>query len=395
MREARIIVADVMTGLAQLPSGSVHCVVTSPPYWGLRSYLPDGHPLKRYEIGSEPTLAEYLAKLVMVFREVRRVLRNDGTLWLNVGDAYASGSDGWREGSGKVEGRGANRNGCKIPETLKPKDLIGMPWRLAFALQADGWWLRADNIWHKINPMPESVTDRPTKSHEYVFLLARSARYYYDTEAVREAAEYGASQEVGAKIWNRCGVDTEPGHVAGAVTIPGDGGSRNLRSVWTIPTHPYPEAHFATYPPRLVEPCVKAGTSERGCCLKCGRPWRRILRRFRKATRPAETGKVIDARADGDGGALHVGNRDPERHVTETVTVGWGPVCACGVDAAPCTVLDPFSGAGTTGLVALRLGRNYVGIELNPEYAAMSRKRLAGDATLLNSVEVVGYAHEN
>ena len=179
---------DAMEVLATMPDASVHCCVTSPPYWGLRNYGVDG------AYGLEPTLDEYLDRMVEVFREVRRVLRDDGTLWLNCGDAYASGGKGFRPGSGRAddlvrEDSPRNRNGGLVPDGLKPKDLIGLPWRMAFALQDDGWWLRSDIIWAKPNPMPESVTDRPTSAHEHVFLLTKQARYYYDADAVREPAK--------------------------------------------------------------------------------------------------------------------------------------------------------------------------------------------------------------
>jgi len=263
---------DVRTILPTLKAGSVQCVVTSPPYWGLRDYGVTG------QIGLEPTPEAYVENMVQVFREVKRVLRDDGTVWLNLGDSYNSTSGFSRankQWARKGRDGGANdKKEIKHP-TLKTKDLIGIPWRVAFALQADGWYLRSDIVWHKPNPMPESVTDRPTKSHEYLFLLTKSVQYYYDAEAVREPAQ-----------------DSKSG--------------RNLRSVWTINPKPYAEAHFATFPEKLVEPCVKAGTKH------------------------------------GD------------------------------------TVLDPFAGSGTTGLVAGKLGREFVGIELNADYITLAHDRIEG-----------------
>lgn len=278
---------------------------------GLRDY---GHA---GQIGLEPTPAEYVAKMVEVFAEVRRVLRDDGTLWLNLGDSYNSACDSNKNGSGasglRRDGRAeesriaSNRSQAADMKTvgtrkavlssLKPKDLLGIPWRVAFALQADGWYLRADVIWHKPNPMPESVTDRPTKAHEYLFLLAKSAKYHYDADAIKEASTTADPRR--------------------PYTSNGDDfAARNKRSVWSVPTAPFAGAHFATFPPALVEPCVKAGCPAGGL------------------------------------------------------------------------VLDPFAGSGTVGVVARRLGRRFVGCELNPEYASMARARVREDAPLFNAPAV-------
>ena len=230
---------EVLRGLEE---SSVHCVVTSPPYWGLRDYGADG------QLGLEETPADHVANMVEVFREVRRVLREDGTLWLNYGDSYAA------TGSG-----------------LKPKDLCGIPWRVAFALQEDGWWLRQDIIWHKPNPMPESVTDRCTKSHEYIFLLAKSPRYYYDADAVKETSvdpeSHTGRKKRSPDAFTQAGVKSQyrdgfASREAG-VTYP----TRNKRTVWTIATAPYPGAHFATFPPDLVKPCIMAGCPDGGTVL--------------------------------------------------------------------------------------------------------------------------------
>ena len=247
--------------LPTLEAGSVHTVVTSPPYWGLRDY---GHG---DQLGLEPTPDEYVANMVAVFREVRRVLRDDGTLWLNLGDSYAGAGmtvgTSSKEGTAKRSARMfRSRTPGHAPDGLKPKDLVGIPWRVAFALQADGWYLRSDIIWSKPNPMPESVTDRPTKSHEYLFLLAKSERYFFDADAVRE-------DSAGRELF---------GNTGGKVIVNGDrndGGRqdmtptthRNIRSVWTIATQPYPGAHFATFPPKLVEPCILAGSPSGGVVL--------------------------------------------------------------------------------------------------------------------------------
>jgi len=299
-----IIVRDCLEALCKLPDESVHCVVTSPPYWGLRDYGING------QLGLESSFQDYLATMVKVFREVRRVLRKDGTLWLNMGDSYVHGVPGGGSvfDNGRTDGRifyeGDKARGRTKISTfingLKSKDICGIPWRLAFALQADGWYLRSDIIWHKPNPMPESVTDRPTKSHEYVFLMSKSERYYYDAEAVREPA---TNRDPGNKKHKYNG-DNDWHRTKANLLDVGAREFRNKRTVWTIPTAPFPEAHFATFPPALVEPCILAG------CPKGG------------------------------------------------------------------LVLDPFGGAGTTALIAERLGRETILIELNPQYAAMAERRL-------------------
>src|SRR5271157_1755917 len=309
---------DAITVLRRLPDCSVQCCITSPPYWGLRDYgtatwqngdaecehkngrdapaastVTGGIPHMGSEgiqrdicgkcgacridrqLGLEPTPSEYVARMVEVFAEVRRVLRPDGTLWLNIGDSYAA--------SGPPGGQGKQRSNVGsegvtlrlAPPGLKPKDLCGIPWRLAFALQADGWCLRSDIIWHKPNPMPESVRDRPTKSHEYVFLLSKSARYFWDQEAVREGYaddRNGASNARSHRYLEATGKRTKSTTLA----IGSGKSGRNLRSVWTIPPRAFHGAHFATFPPAMVERCVKAGTSERGACPQCGKAWERV-----------------------------------------------------------------------------------------------------------------------
>jgi DNA modification methylase len=306
---------DCRTILGTLPDESVQCVVTSPPYFGLRDYGAAG------QIGLEQTPAAYVAEMVAVFREVRRVLREDGTLWLNLGDSYAGsgkGGDGsyaderpgWSLTPGKRMVRGSGRwGGGDTPvHDLAAKQLIGIPWRVAFALQEDGWYLRSDIIWHKPNPMPESVTDRPTRSHEYIFLLTKSARYYYDAAAIAEplsvplhapgnrfdkAMVAGPNDRGGHSQWERDMTQTW-----------GSASGRNKRDVWTVATQPYAAAHFATFPPKLIEPCILAGAPAGG------------------------------------------------------------------------VVLDPFAGAGTTLLVAKKHGRQSIGIELNAAYCRLIVDRL-------------------
>ena len=351
---------DVKEVLQQIEDGSVNCVVTSPPYWGLRDYGVEG------QIGLESTIGEYIEVMVEVFREVRRVLAADGTLWLNLGDSYYSprsnGGVGenstinstrtqaeFREAQARRRrgGQTNNKNYDHHPAEganrirqpgFKPKDLIGQAWRVAFALQEDGWYLRQDIIWHKPNPMPESVSDRCTKAHEYIFLLSKSERYYYDADAIKEPIS-GTAHARGDGVNPKCaGWQDGPGSHSPKDYARAEAGlrdstkfgrgpgwrnkqnesfssvvtelvdERNKRSVWTVTTQPYPGAHFATFPPKLITPCILAGSPEGG------------------------------------------------------------------------TVLDPFHGSGTTGMVALEQGRKYIGVELNPEYIELSRPRLEGAA---------------
>ena len=341
----------------------------------------------RGSLGLEPTPELYVKHLVQIFREVCRVLRDDGTVWLNLGDSYAGGNTLGRNDAGRnFTGGGGNIKGSGNPgnqgshariTNLKPKDLIGIPWRTAFALQADGWYLRQDIIWHKPNPMPESVIDRCTKAHEYIFLLTKSARYYFDHEAIRvpfaavtlkdrETDHYSYNGK-SLKAYGDAGVQ-EPLAVKQRIleTMQNRGGA-NRRSVWTITTKPFKEAHFATFPPEIPEICIKAGTSEKGCCPECGSPWERI---GEKVTLWRERPNQYTAYRDING------QPDQRKSGSEFTTTGWRPTCTHNLDPVPCTVLDPFSGAGTTGMVATKLGRKYIGIELNPEYSEMSEKRI-------------------
>jgi DNA modification methylase len=262
---------DCLTVLRTLPDNSVHCVVTSPPYWGLRDYGVEG------QLGLESTPEAYVARMVEVFREVRRVLRDDGTLWLNLGDSYNNfrvSMNGQTVHNGEQRDKPPGRRA--VDRKLKEKDLVGIPWRVAFALQADGWWLRQDIIWHKPNPMPESVTDRCTKAHEYVFLLTKNARYYYDKQAIIEPAQYGEQHANKTTSWGTNCKHPNKANVAKyayksdnhTTSKMADGShGRNRRSVWTITTKPYSGAHFATMPPDLVEPCILAGCPEGGIVL--------------------------------------------------------------------------------------------------------------------------------
>lgn len=362
-----IINADVLDGLASLPDSSVQCVVTSPPYWGLRDYGVPG------QLGLEKTPEEYVSKMVAVFREVRRVLRPDGTLWLNMGDSYASKQPRIAYGDQGSRGPGATKGDRSIIRDwsawgLEEKQLVGLPWRLAFALQADGWWLRCDIIWSTPNPMPESVTDRPTKAHAYVFLLTKSARYYYDKEAVQEPwADH-----------RRYDHETAPRATG-----------RNLRSVWSIATQPFPDAHFATFPEKLVEPCVKAGTSEKGCCATCGVGWVRVVEKTRSFE--SGSGRSGNLPSGKNGPALQGGGEtlDIRRGpVVTSTTLDWTPGCAHAGEPVQCLVLDPFAGSGTVGVVCLNLHRKFIGIELSLPYCVMARRRITARAPLLASVGI-------
>ena len=489
----RILQGDCREQMRTLDAGSVQCVVTSPPYWGLRSYgtpeqvwggdagcvhlwglerkrggaahsCPNGSAVGpkhvsaresrqsdslgcycqscgawRGHLGLEPTPDLFVANLVAVFREVRRVLRDDGCVFLNIGDSYM--------GSGKARGGGMGPTSSKqltnagayfenpVPITVpgfKPKDLCMIPARLALALQADGWWIRQDIIWAKGlsfcpsysgSVMPESVTDRPTTSHEHVFLLTKNARYFYDAEAVREQGSIPAGTQgakgSGEREGNRRG--TKRPHVKsdGFADVRAEQGywnytgTRNLRSVWAIGPKAFIESHFATFPMKLVEPCIKAGTSEKGQCVACGAPW------VRQTSNPSggATGQSWHPHKDD----ATTGNNAPlggnaSRTYQHRKTTGWSPSCGCynaryrvefprarcarhrhqqdaagrwfrrvrkrpGLDhwpVEPQTVLDPFGGSGTTAIVALRLGRKAIIIELSPEYCEMAERSIGG-----------------
>ncbi|GFM87780.1 methyltransferase [Pseudomonas cichorii] len=357
MENHRIMIGDCIEMIRQLPNQCVHTCITSPPYFGLRDYGVGG------QIGLEATPAEFIARLVEVFCEVRRVLRNDGTLWVNMGDSYASKPNGpLSTGQSKAPHISVRtthaRRSSQIPEGLKHKDMMGIPWRLAFALQDDGWYLRQDIIWHKPNPMPESTRDRCTKAHEYVFLLSKSPRYHCDMQAIREPAAESSVARWAQNIEEQAGSDRIPGKTNGNMkavggprsrrdsfqrndskreqAIPGqskgthrpdrpesewDIASRNKRSVWTVPTQGFKGAHFATFPPDLIRPCVLAGAPRGGL------------------------------------------------------------------------VLDPFGGAGTTALVSMQEGRRSITCELNPEYAALARDRI--DAAWLDGAAQMDVFHDS
>lgn len=512
---------DVREGLALLASDSIHCVATSPPYWGLRDYgtspsiwggIPNcthtwsydktvrkgntngrgdlgsaltsvdsiktlapgiandhGDTHKQYrddkyatcsncgawlgQLGHEPSPDLYVEHMVDVFREIRRVLRHDGTVWLNIGDSYNSGASGSIRGSTLTGGQDyqfkskSNRFGRKITDSVKPKDLVGIPWRVALALQADGWWLRNDIIWRKENPLPSPVRDRLSCTYEHVFLLTKSPKYFFDLDAIRVPHTFGDYSSEGVFVpkqnWlsedapDRKMLQTEGqlGTYAGPprrfgrgqyhpsgknpgdhwrleddvwATMPSETRVAILETrvkeledclqrfsapgdVWDLPTQPFHGSHFAVWPMAIPERCIRAGTSEHGCCSICGAPWERITHRRDAQGNAAPSGglKAItsqETREAGGIGRLDGGRRsadqstfhnNPRKRVAPLRNPrGWAPSCTCNAELVRCKVLDPFSGSATTGRVALRLNRDYIGLDLNESYLSMAVARV-------------------
>ena len=446
-----ILRGHVLDQLPRLPEDSVHCVVTSPPYWGLRTYgtepqvwggrpgcdhrwrqdtVPAGNgqishgmvaktlncaSATRFprqsllctecgawkgELGLEPTPDLYVAHLADVFDALWRVLRSDGTLWLNLGDTYCThpadvtGARRWRASTLEVGDRtGAEQAGSIDKRTpgLKEKDLVGIPWAVAFELRRRGWFLREDIIWAKRNPMPEPVRDRPTRSHEYVFLLTKSPRYFYDAESVREPIRESSLRRLRHHLPNPSDNPRyRSKHPHGdfrrfPMLANTDPAGRNLRSVWQIATQPYPGAHFATFPEALAEVCIRAGTSAKGVCANCGTPWHH----------------KVEGRGGGIGHDWHPnkslamgrgqGIAAPGIHdgTYRRVDLGFRQACSCPTrEVRPCVVLDPFMGSGTVLGIARRLGRRSIGIDLNPRYAVLAKERIdAAIASLASPAE--------
>lgn len=398
---------DARAWAGTLPAQSIQTIVTSPPYYGLRSYLPADHPDKGRELGGEATVGEYVANLVALFAALRPALRDDGTLWINLGDSYANdakwgGATGGKHVGGLHGATGIGRE--KRATGFPPKSLIGVPWRVAFALQDDGWVLRSDIVWHKPNPMPESVTDRPTRAHEYLFLFSKRPRYFYDAAAIAEPISQASIDRISQPNFaNQTGGEkdyangTNParsmrktlenfakkqdGHGrrhAGfneRYDFDNPAPTRNKRDVWSIPTQPYPGSHYAVMPAELVRPCILAGTSARGACAACGAPWRRVVERT-EVVAASHKGSAFDRGKTGVNGLGRV--QDGERYEARP-TGDWEPSCACGVaETVPCLVADPFLGSGTVAAVAIEEGRRWAGCDLDERNAALVAGRIDG-----------------
>lgn len=446
----KVHIGDALDVLRGFPDRSVHMIVTSPPYWGLRDYGtgewvggdPEcdhkkggrsqaqlegstlvgskrnvGNQLEGFksvcprcgaervdrQIGLEESPDQYVERLVGVFREARRVLRDDGTLWLNLGDSYASSGQSGKIGSQSClnNGKGINPKHSNLsfgrdptPDGLKTKDLVGIPWMVAFALRADGWYLRSDIIWHKPNPMPESVQDRPTKAHEYIFLLSKSKRYFYDAEAIKDPIKDVslARLDRGNSAQHK-NVNGAPGQSPHSImqprankrfgSAPGRNDARkqyrpqssgaNKRSVWSITTKPYSESHYAVFPPDLIEPCIKAGTSEYGVCAECGTPWERVIDKESQSI-PVK---------DRNGRVGHNGGPPQQSgwfwQAPKIRGEYWQPGCQCNAETTPAVVLDPFMGSGTTAMVCEALDRDWVGIDLDESNLMLVDDRLKAD----------------
>lgn len=431
-RRLTIFSGDCREVMAEMEPESVQCVITSPPYFGLRDYgiapsvwggeiedafhghihdwggslrtdrrgvqkgkatVADARQSDRGQacpcgawlgvLGLEPTVELYVAHVVEVFRGVRRVLRKDGTVWLNLGDSYAGGATKPHKtmrDSKAMGGTGWTEREQGTANTLcpgfKPKDRMMVPARVALALQADGWWLRDEIVWAKPNPMPSSVTDRTTPAHEMLYLLTKSPRYFYDAEAIREP---DSGQDHRRQILDGEPSLCPPGQTpyTGIRTLDGRNGSgRNKRSVWTIPTAPYPDAHFATFPPKLIEPMILAGTSERGCCPECGAPWEREteiagLTKVRNGAGPNR--KHLEVHTAGESSAFRTG------YAALKETTGWHPTCKHDAEPVPCVILDPFGGSGTVAMVARAHNRKSVLIDLSPDYCRQMLKRATAE----------------
>ena len=417
--------------MIELADNSVQCVVTSPPYWGLRKYkAPDmvfggdkncehewlskshnqannngtgkstlqGRGVKttgvddgeithntcsicgawKGQFGLEPTIEGYVQHSVEVLREIKRVLRPDGVCFWNIGDSYASG---FSTSDNKYKAMSGNEQARCLQSGVAPKNLCLIPFRVALAAQADDWWVRSDIIWNKPNPMPESVTDRPTDAYEHIFMFTKSGRYYWDAEAVREEYQGLGKPRAFAKKGNDDRNDT------GRIYEAEDNGGRNIRNVWTFPTQPYKEAHFATFPEALPEKCIKAATPEVGCCNQCGMPYERIATKEQGAV--TEAMRVAGCDKGGGYSGQDVADyqsgmaqspSDTKRRILEsmsmvTKTLGWKAACNCNAGTKPSVVLDPFAGSGTTLYVARKLGRVAIGYELSEAYCRLIEKR--------------------
>lgn len=395
---------EALTFLRGMPSESVHCIVTSPPYWQLRNYGIDG------QIGLEETLDGYIQGMVSLFREARRVLRLDGILFLNLGDKYVGATSEYAEGgsAGKT-GKRSKKGLSALPSSgrkartkelyaagLGMKQMLGIPWRVAFALQTDGWILRADIIWSKPNPLPESVKDRPTKSHEYIFMLTKSPHYWYDAEAIKEPAQDWGERDRSAGKYTSGDVPISGGRhggLKGSSKQDQTGNrrytgfnerwdaqasplTRNKRSVWVVPPKPFKDAHFATFPPKLIEPMILAGCPAKACAV-CGAGWERVTEKTFIPQEDVSTERGIKGAAGQKPMDESNGWQGVPSGTTLTTTLDWKPTCKCNGATGPGLVLDMFMGSGTTAMVAKLLKRDYIGCDLNPKYVELARKRVA------------------
>lgn len=420
-------------------SKSVHCIVTSPPYWALRDYglEPKKWPAVDYSIfgvpvhvpemtcclGLEPTPRAFVGHMVLIFREAYRVLRDDGTLWLNLGDSYASSAKNKtvehqtkRTGlSGSTASQVASKTQPnKIVDYLKPKDLVGIPWMVAYALRDDGWYLRQDIIWGKPNPMPENVTDRCVKAHEYIFLLSKSKNYFFDSEAIKTDAKVSTMtrMERGRNEDNKW-KEGAPGQVRHSIhqpsvnvrksgnkqrrtgaergcpentgsnvcsSVPWEGVKANKRSVWEVPVKGFSGDHYATFPQELIVDCIRSGTSEHGCCAECGKPYERQVEKELVPTDKASFNSVPDERDEKADKQDAGSNRQKDGHkpgwAYASKTMGWKKSCKCATDSiVPAVVLDMFGGRNTTGIAARKNGRNFIAIEANEKDVLKARER--------------------
>lgn len=420
--------ADVMAGLAQIPDNTIHCVVTSPPYFGLRDYQTaqweGGDPLCQHrgsqvrtappgsekqasnhgalevrsgdclcgarridrQIGLEPTPADFVETMVQVFREVRRVLRPDGVCWINLGFTYASDPGNGRGNGSTLAGGKPHLSGSpRRRHTFKPKDLIAIPWLVALALQEDGWWLRSAVTLCKIAPMPESVRDRPTNATEMLYLLTKRSRYFYDQEELRvpHSREWWTetvNHDVGKIVTDR----QDGGNRQGDGTPSG----RNLWNWWEWAPEPSSLNHYAAFPTWLPRKCIRLGASGRGCCPECGAPWRRVTRKMATGRVRTDLGGLGESHRREALGLETVRRCGAWQEGVTYETLGWQAGCTCNAgEPIPCLVLDPFAGSGTTILVAHQLGRRGIGIDLNPEYVNMAHQRIIDDAPMVSYLD--------
>lgn len=370
---AMLYLGDVRVCLRRLPARSIHCCVTSPPYWNLRDYGSEGqigleeiHDCLGWATGKTCNRC-FVCHMVEVFDEVKRVLRDDGTLWINLGDSYSSGGRGSGADDSKQQTNVGALLGPKHTLGIADNNIVGIPWRVALALQASGWILRQDIIWYSPNKMPESVQNRCTKSHEHIFLLAKGPDYYFDSVAIEEPS-VKAGVKPGGNRYARIN-DTYIGATEETLNKAQVRENKNKRDVWIVPTQGYPGAHYATFSPKLITPCILAGTSEYGACATCGKPWERVTRRVGGMSADHIDRENRDRSFDWSRNGKPGSGSTLDGIVAKKETLGWRKVCGCHTDdVKPCVVLDPFVGSGTTVATSIQLGRAGIGIDINETY---------------------------